>query len=826
MTVSSLTQAFWTFVTLISHWRRHGLNFATLLAGLAVATALWSGVQALNTQARMSYDRAARLVGDAGAPAVVAAGGGFVAQEHYVALRRAGVKVSPVLDGTVRIGNRSLRLVGLEPLTRPGGAVLTGLDDARDLERFLRAPGEALLSRETLQRLGARAGQRLRTDGGARLPPLALSEAVAPDLIVVDVGVAQKVLGRPGEVSRLVGASDTLLDAGRIADVTGGALRVSERQDSSDLSRLTESFHLNLTAFGLLAFIVGLFIVHASIGLAFEQRLGTIRTLRASGVSLATVIAVSVAEVVLLALVAGSVGMVAGYLIAAALLPDVAASLSGVYGASVGRTLTLSPVWWVSGLGMALIGGLVASGSSLVRIARLPVIALGRPLAWREAYGRALVVQCSVAALCLAVGAVAYLFGLGLVSGFVVIAGVLLGVTLFLPPLLAVALSFGERWAQGALAQWFWADTRRQVPGLSLALMALLLALSANVGVGTMVEGFRKTFIGWLDERLNSEIYFTAASAGGGKQISDWLAAQDSVTAVLPVWRTEARIAGWPVDVYGMRDHATYRDHFSLISAAPNAWDRVAEAQGVLVSEQLARRIGLGVGDEIAIPSASRMVTSAVSGIFADYGNPKGQIRLDVDMLVRHWPDARRTHFSVRADPEAVPELLTDMQTRFGGALLQATDQAALKTSSKHIFERTFAVTGALNTLTLVVSGIALFASLLTLADVRLRQLAPVWGMGVTRRRLVDLEVGKVLLLAALTALLAIPLGLVLAWCLVAIVNVQAFGWRLPFHVFPLQWVLVFVLALVTAFVAAMLPALKLRRVSPADLLRVFANER
>lgn len=826
MTVSILTQAFWTFATLMSHWRRHGLNFATLIAGLAVATALWSGVQALNEQARMSYDRAARLVGEAGAPAIVAARGGFVSEAHYVALRRAGLKVSPVLDGAVRIGNRSVRLVGLEPLTRPGGAVLTGLDEARDLERFLRAPGEALLSRETLRRLGARTGQRLRTDSGAALPPLALSETVAPDLIVVDIGVAQDLLGRPGEVSRLVGVSDTPLDAVRIAAVAGDALRVSDRQDSSDLSRLTESFHLNLTAFGLLAFIVGLFIVHASIGLAFEQRLGTIRALRAAGVSLATVIAVSVVEVVLFSLIAGGAGMVAGYLIAAALLPDVAASLSGVYGASVGRTLTLSPIWWVSGLGMALAGGLLASVGSLMRVARLPVIALDRPLAWREAHGRALVVQCSVALLCLAVGAVAYLFGRGLVSGFVVIAGVLLGVTLLLPPLLAAALSFGERWAQGALAQWFWADTRRQVPGLSLALMALLLALSANVGVGTMVEGFRKTFIGWLDERLNSEIYFTAASAADGARIRDWLAARDSVTAVLPVWRTEARIAGWPVDVYGLRDHATYRDHFSLLSVAPDAWDRVAQGRGVLVSEQLARRIGIGVGDEIVVPSASQMVTSTVSGIFADYGNPKGQIRLNVDMLVRHWPDARRTNFSVRADPEATPQLMADMQARFGGALLQATDQSTLKTSSKHIFERTFAVTGALNTLTLVVSGIALFASLLTLADVRLRHLAPVWAMGVTRRRLVDLEVGKVLLLAALTALLAVPLGLVLAWCLVAIVNVQAFGWRLPFHVFPLQWVLVFVLALVTAFVAAMLPALGLSRISPADLLRVFANER
>ena len=128
------------------------------------------------------------------------------------------------------------------------------------------------------------------------------------------------------------------------------------------------------------------------------------------------------------------------------------------------------------------------------------------------------------------------------------------------------------------------------------------------------------------------------------------------------------------------------------------------------------------------------------------------------------------------------------------------------------IFEKTFAVTAALNTLTLLVSGVALFASLLTLSDLRLAQLAPVWAAGVTRRRLAELEVLKILVLAAVTAVLAVPLGLVLAWCLVAIVNVEAFGWRLPLHVFPGQWALIFALALLTAFLAALVPVIRLAR--------------
>jgi putative ABC transport system permease protein len=119
-----------------------------------------------------------------------------------------------------------------------------------------------------------------------------------------------------------------------------------------------------------------------------------------------------------------------------------------------------------------------------------------------------------------------------------------------------------------------------------------------------------------------------------------------------------------------------------------------------------------------------------------------------------------------------------------------------------------------------------MFMSLLTLSEMRLPQLAPLWAGGLTRRKLALLEMGKTLALALLTALLAIPLGLGVAWCLVAVVNVQAFGWRLPLHLFPLQWLALVGLALVTALLASLIPVLRLRSIAPMRLLRTFADER
>ena len=142
------------------------------------------------------------------------------------------------------------------------------------------------------------------------------------------------------------------------------------------------------------------------------------------------------------------------------------------------------------------------------------------------------------------------------------------------------------------------------------------------------------------------------------------------------------------------------------------------------------------------------------------------------------------------------------------------------------VFEHTFSVTAALNVLTLGVAVIAMFASLLSLSEMRLPQLAPVWAMGLTRRRLALLEFGRSLLLASFTMIAALPTGLALAWVLLSVVNVEAFGWRLPMHVFPVQWLWLSGLGLCATALAAAIPVRRLGASSPSVLLRAFANER
>jgi putative ABC transport system permease protein len=820
-----VTRPFWILAVLLSHWRRHPMQLATLLIGLVSATALWSGVQALNQQARLSYDRAAAVLGGSRTAMLVGNTGATFPQQLFVDLRRAGWRVSPLLEGRIQIGGRPFRLLGIEPLTLPVEAVSAPAIGRTGLQTFLMGGGETLVAPETLADLQLTEGATPGTDNGA-LPPLKVQPQLVPGVLVVDIGIAQRLLKMPDRISRLLIGRDAIAKPAALEAVVGDRLRRVEPDAETDLERLTDSFHLNLTAFGLLSFFVGLFIVNSAVGLAFEQRRPMLRTLRACGVSARLLNLVLVIELMTIALLSGLVGLVCGYLIAAALLPDVAASLRGLYGASIPGQLTLQPQWWLSGIAISVLGALAAAAVSLVKAARLPILEAAQPYAWQRAQHRWLALQGALATAVLIAAAGFLWFGDSLLSGFFVLAALLLGAALGLPVILGLVLGLGERSTRRPLLVWFWADSRLQLSGLSLALMALLLALAVNVGVGTMVESFSKTFTGWLDGRLAADVYLNATGGQQATQIKAWLSRRPEVEAILPGGRAEVQIGGWPVEVLGFADHATYREHWPLLQATAHPWDRLREGNAALISEQLARRLKLDLGVHVQVPTPSGNWPLEVVAIYADYGNPKGQIGVNFDALVQRFPEVPQTRLGLRVAPAAVPDLVAAIRSEFGLDGRNLADQSALKAESTRIFNRTFAVTTALNAFTLGIAGVALLTSLLTLSQSRLPHLAPLWAIGITRRRLAAIELLKTMSVALITALLALPLGLLVAWCLIAVVNVKAFGWRLPFHVFPLQLLQLLGVAMLAALLAALLPIVKLVRMQPAQLVKIFADER
>jgi len=830
------------FATLLSHYKRHPGQLAMLLLGLWVASALWSGVQAINASARDSYARAEALF-TTGLDRLERRDGEPLTRDDYLRLRRAGLPVSPLLEGSIEApdGTR-LTVIGIEPFTLPGDSDFAAAGSLSsspgELTAFLTPPWQTRVAPDTLPALGVShreapgAEPRLAGLVEARLPPLILAPRLPPDTLVMDIAAAAALLDSGERITRLVTAPEALEQAPEGLVLTRAATLVSPGQ-------LTESFHLNLTAMALLALAVGLFIVQAALGLALEQRLGLLRTLRALGVSGRGLVGLLALELLLLGIIGALAGIVSGVWLARVLQPDVAATLGSLYGADVAVTLNLPWHYWLGGLAVTL-GGLLLAGSGVLwRAARLSVLGLGQAQAWRSGFHRQLKLM-SAAGGAVALGGLALWLwlawqppGEGLLAGFGLVAALLLASALWLPPLIALLLAgLGRLLRRRPLAQWALADLQLQLPRLALAMMALLIALSANLGVSSMVGGFRLTFLDWLDQRLVADFYLRP-SVEQHDDIHAWLAEHDEVEELLPTRRSEgtlvavgrdadARQLALPVGLYGITPGSALLPSWPLLATRAgrdDAWQAFAAGEAAFVNEQLAIAEGLAPGDRLTLTAPGGEAVLPVAAVYPDYGNTRGEVLLATPELASRFAAPPGSIGIVLAPGGDGAALRAGLRQHFAIGGDELVDQREVKRIATGIFERTFTITRALSALTLAVAALALLASLLAQARERRLQLAPLWALGVPRQRLVTVQLAQLGGAAFVVGALALPLGTLLALGLVAVINVAAFGWRLPLHVFPGEMALTLATAVGVALAAAALPAVKLWRAPPRALL-------
>ncbi|UXZ55115.1 ABC transporter permease [Halomonas sp. 7T] len=814
-------------ITLLSHYKRHPAQLVMLLIGLWVASALWSSVQAINTTAKESYARANALF-SAETDQLDRRDGNPLTIDDYLTLRRAGIPVSPLLEANFTYNDTRFTVLGIDPFTLHSSEAGGG-----SLNDFITPPWQTQLAPDTLPSLGLRreeATGATPTVAGHTLPPLMLRNDLPPDTLIMDIAAASSLFGEQASLS--------LASAPGALDQPPDGYRITRAANLASPEQLTDSFHLNLTALALLSLVVGLFIVQAALGLAMEQRLASLRTLRALGVPATTLMLAILMELLVFGVLGASLGLISGLWLAGKLLPDVASTISSLYRADVQQSLSLPWHYWIGSVAITLGGLLLAASGTLWRAARLNVLALGHSYAWRSGYQRQL-------AHMLKAGGVAALLtlllafwlsrlpaGSGLVVSFSLVASLLFTCALCLPPLMYGALHILQKILRRfALVQWAIADMQLQLPRLSLAMVALLIALATNLGVSSMVGGFRLTFLEWLDQRLSAPFYINAVPSTLAP-LNEWLLTQESVLEILPTARGSTELLGTSsaeekqniqgtVTLFGVTPSPLLTDNWPLLdieSDTTSAWQAFS-ADSVFINEQMAVARALVPGDSVTLDTQQGADSFKVAAIYPDYGNPQQQVLLTLEALTQRF-DGELASIGVAlnegADERQFRQALMDEFNLSGEALV---NQQEVKRIATQIFERTFSITRALNGLTLGVAALALLATLLAQAHQRQRQLAALWALGVPRATLVTLPLLQLGGLALLTGLIALPLGIAITWLLVAVINVAAFGWRLPLQLFPLDIVTMLLTALGVALLAAVLPCLQLWRTSPRALL-------
>jgi putative ABC transport system permease protein len=366
----------------------------------------------------------------------------------------------------------------------------------------------------------------------------------------------------------------------------------------------------------------------------------------------------------------------------------------------------------------------------------------------------------------------------------------------------------------------------------AVAVAALMIAVSVTIGVQVMIASFRSTVTLWLEQSLQGDVYISSQGLRANRldtaldpQAVEIAQAyrQAASTLAVRVVTTESKYGA--LDLVAVTTNRPMNPRLFLASqgSPAQAWKSLNQG-AVLLSEPLASRLGISrAGGTIELLTPQGWHSFPIAGIYADYGSTRGTVRMSLDVYRRLWKDDRLNGvvLLLKAGSD-VDKVTADLRQQLSGfPRMEVQPSAALRSDALLIFDRTFAITTAMQMLTTLVAFIGVLSSLLALQLEKGREMGVLRALGMTieeMRRLTFWETG---LLGASAGLLSIPTGYILAWILVFIINQRSFGWTLQMLVQPGPFVQAFVLAVSAALLAAVYPAWRLGRMQTAEALRI-----
>jgi len=784
---------YWILKALLSHYWRHPWQTLFLCIGLVSGVGLWSAVQIINQHAVASYQQAQSLLGAQANYWIRSRLGTGIEQSLYIKLRRDGFRqVIPLIELEVSTSEGiSISIIATDLLVLPENEFEGGQpsqDFAETWLNFVQPPYRARVPPVLAFELGLEQGDQLELRDGRLLPPaLIQTREQQGRRVLVDIGAAMSLAGS-NRLSYLAVGRIEPWEYARLAASLPDHLELIENQQHLDLQQLTASLHSHLTAMSLLSFAVGLFIVFNAVRFSLWYRRATLLDLRLMGCDLRRLFSAILCETLVWSLIGTASGFALGIVLAHALLPGLGASLQSLYDATVDAELGLSVWTLLQAWGITLLGLVWALAWPLYRQLKHSSLAAGSSTTMLadEAVARR---RLALGALVLAGAAwLAYAYIETATQGFVVLGMILFAAAWMLPIILAWALRLvGHLLSQRyLLTRWMVSDGWSQLPALRSAMMALLLALTANLGVGSLVDSFRGAFVGWLEIRQSADIYLRAphlsyqqlvTSAANGS----WLAASHHRIGVSTRWRDR------PSLIRGANTGAPDSLVFPLskwqgdsAASALKSWRENPEK--ILINEQVHFLAGVQVGEKVELSTDGGLQEFEVVGVFYDYGNSYFQFYLPDHVLASHWSHYYSRGVALwlnRHNSEAMQQAEASLQA-IGAQPGDWISQAQIRKLSVGIFDRTFAITAAMNLLTLIVAAIALLASLLAILQERLPQFAQWRALGLRQYEQLLLVATPLFIFCAIVWLLSIPLGALLSWILIHKLNIISFGWSMP----------------------------------------------
>lgn len=776
---------------------------------------------------------------------------------RLTALLGPDVKLSPVMEstGVVLPGREIVSVLGLDVLqdspfrdTAIAGATPT----PREFLLLLADPhsilvGQSIAARYQLQ-LGSKIGL-LINDHSAEytvrgiLAPTGAAKALAGNLVLMDIAAAQLAFGRLGKLDRL----DLIVppeEIDRIQSTLPSQLPAGLRLErpatrAAQTDKMLRAFRWNLAALSYVSLLVGAFLIYNTIAVSVVRRRSEIGTLRALGATRGQVVALFLSEALVLGVGGGIIGILLGRLLADGALRLVASTVNSLYLPASAAPLQLTATLAVGAVAIGMTTAVLSAlPPALEATGILPAEALQRGA--HEQQRRAAIGGYSITAvlfLVLAAGAARLppVDGLPL-FGYLSVLLVVAGFSMLMPWLLTVFTRLMERplrvllGVEGTLAARGLAASPARI---SILTMSLATAVAMMASVAIMVSSFRQTLEVWAEQTLRADLFLKPAAQVSGSDTATippkairivertpGIAAVDAYRAVDTIYKGNRVVLAsgdWAV-------LARYGNLLFLDGRRPEEVLAADPASTAIVSEPFATHYGVRRGDPLALDSPSGKLQFRVGGIFYDYTNDRGTIVLDRLVYREKFRDDRATSLAIYLAADAAQEKVRGaLAERLGaeGWQFLITPNRRLQEAVLRVFDRTFAITYALEAIALLVAALGIANALLAWVIERQRQLGILRVLGASREQLKKMILTDSGLVGLMGLLAGGAMGWLLSLLLIFTINKQSFGWTIQFHL-PMLFLTIASLAiLLVTILAGLFPARVAARFRPAEVIAI-----
>jgi len=726
---------------------------------------------------------------------------------------------SPVVEVDAKLADRGdvLKIIGIDAFR--AAAVQPGLiADAVDRLDHLRSD-MLFLSAAAAHALGVDPGDTLNFQVALRAVPLRVAGLVSADaqqrFAVMDIAGAQASFDRLGKITRV----DLRLRPGVDIDAlrerlqarlpAGLAVQRPEAGVAASES-LSRSYRVNLNVLALVALFTGGLLVFSTQALVIVRRRSQLALLRVLGVTRSQLATLLVVEGAIVGIVGSALGLALGFVLAQAAVRIIGADFGSGYFRGVAPILSPAPLALMLFFGLGVLTAMLASLVPALEAARSPPAPALKAGDDERAFARLRPSWPGLATI--GAGAVTALLppvaGLPL-FGYIAIALLLIG-TLMLMPRIAVVLLAVLPLPRGAPPRLALLQMRGAPGQVAVSLAAIVASVSLMVSMAIMVASFRISLDTWLERVLPADVYVRAGAAGD----SAYMTADDQARiAALPGVRRAEFLreqlllldAGRP-RVYLLArtiDAANLSRQLQLVSgpvtvaagAPPPAW----------VNEAMVDLYGFTPGKMIELPIAGKPAAFTVAGVWRDYARPHGAVVIDRERYIALTNDRSATNGALWLAPGTNLEELGRVIVRDvpGGARLEIAAPGEIREFSLKAFDRTFAVTYALELAAVVIGLFGLSSSFGALVLSRRREFGMLRHIGMTRRQIGSMLAAEGVTITGIGLSAGFTLGWLISLVLIHVVNRQSFHWSMELAV-PWTWlagsaVLVLALSTLTA---------------------------